>query len=276
MFTPDPAGNQSLKRCLASLIRFRRQRKQQAARQQANANQSINMDAANRVTVGNSQDKECLLRLGLRSSKIIVLPYGLTESHKLRLSQCGPSLPKSDPVIVFLGTFDYRKGCLDFSEIFRHVLQSFPAARLKLIGTKGMCQNRGSVYRFFPKTMHDRIAVIPTFEPEALPDLLNGCAAGLFPSYREGFGIGVVEMLAAGLPVVAYDAPGPCDILPEEWLAPRGNSRDLAEKLLTLLNHTISPALIERARSTADHFLWRKIALETHRAYTKALNAKGA
>ena len=33
-------------------------------------------------------------------------------------------------------------------------------------------------------------------------------SAGAFPSHCEGFPFGVLEMLAAGLPVVAYRAPG--------------------------------------------------------------------
>ena len=58
---------------------------------------------------------------------------------------------------------------------------------------------------------------------------------GLFPSYFEGFPFGVLEMLAAGLPVAAYDAPGAPMMVPAEWLAPRGDAHALAARLAWML-----------------------------------------
>lgn len=269
---PDPQPPASIRSRLGNLRRLLKQWVGLKAADQSTRNQEWHFAHADRITVGNSKDKARLIQLGIPQSKILVIPYGLTDPHLKRLLTCTPSLETDEPTLAFLGTFDYRKGCLDFAEIYDQLAARFPGLQLKLIGTSGMCPDASAVYRFFPQRIHGRITVIPCFEPEELPGILDGCSAGLFPSYREGFGIGVVEMLAAGLPVVAYDAPGPCDILPEAWLAPRGDRLGLVERLIAVLNDSDRTVLIQRARSTAERFLWSDIVRETHRTYGEALS----
>ena len=62
-------------------------------------------------------------------------------------------------------------------------------------------------------TSRKALSCRPTFEEADLPSLLADCAVALFPSYVEGFGLAVLEQLAAGLPTIAYDVPGPRQIL---------------------------------------------------------------
>lgn len=272
-FSKDPTPPLSLKSRLSSVLSARSQAKRGKILSQAFLNQQTNIRDSNLTTVGNQKDKECLIQLGVSASKIVVLPYGLTDSHKEHLFQCTPSQEQNGhPTIAFIGTFDYRKGCLDWSDIFTHISKYFPLAQLKLIGTRGMCQDAKDVLRFFPKNTHDRISVIPTFKPTMLPNLLDNCSVGVFPSYREGFGIGVVEMLAAGLPVLAYDAPGPCDILPNEWLVSKGDRVCLAKTIVSLLHEPEWLPLIKQARATAQKFLWSQIARQTCDIYEGALH----
>lgn len=44
-------------------------------------------------------------------------------------------------------------------------------------------------------------------EPEEIPEILDSCDFGLMPSKAEGFGLGAVECMARGLPVLALDIP---------------------------------------------------------------------
>ena len=73
---------------------------------------------------------------------------------------------------------------------------------------------------YFPKKLRGYIEVIPQFHPDELPILLSSCSLGIFPSYLEGFAFGVLEMLAAALPVIAYDTPGAPMMVPEQYLVP--------------------------------------------------------
>jgi len=51
----------------------------------------------------------------------------------------------------------------------------------------------------------------------------------------EGFLFGVLEMLVAVVPVIAYDAPGPHVMLPPEYSVPVGVVGDLADRVCDLL-----------------------------------------
>ena len=55
-------------------------------------------------------------------------------------------------------------------------------------------------------------------------------------------------MLAASLPVLAYDAPGPPMMLPGQFLVPRGAARELASKVVALLTN---PDQLSAARTWA-------------------------
>ena len=82
------------------------------------------------------------------------------------------------------------------------------------------------------------IELVSDYQPDELPALLANCTVGAFPSYVEGFGLAVIEQLAAGLPTVAYDTPGPRGILERElpeMLIPSGDVAAFASALTRLL-----------------------------------------
>lgn len=236
-----------------------------------------NMHQADLINVANSADKKCLIPLGFNAQKIIVIPYGLTKKGATSLASCIKTRNiQPAPRIAFIGTFDFRKGALDFPEIVKIVADEIPNVRFRLLGTKGMMQTREKVLSWFPKKLHKHLEIHPTFEPKDLPGLLTDCHVGMFPSYREGFGIAVVEMLGAGLPVIAYDVPGPCDILPSDWLIPSGEKQKMAEQLIELLQSDNPAYNQSRALERSQQFDWTQIAVDTINIYKKHLKSKNS
>lgn len=225
---------------------------------------------ADLVNVANSRDREVLIRDGIAPEKIRVLPYGLNDSRRVQLEAIPRMQVDPDRAhLVFVGTFDFRKGCLDIVEVFLRYARHHPRAELHLLGTRGLMTSPQQVLGFFPRSLRSRIKVVESFSEEELPELLAQADIGLFPSYWEGFGISVVEQLAAGIPVVAYDAPGPCDILPAEWLVPPGDVQGMTERLLKLASER-DP---ERARTQAKRFRWETIGEQTVAAYAHAIQS---
>jgi glycosyltransferase involved in cell wall biosynthesis len=241
-----------------------------------------NQHAANRVRADitgkqadlfltlNSQDRDTLIRYGYDGSKVVVVGLGL---HPPRFAALGRASLEvhATPIVAFVGTFDYRKGCLDMPKIARGVIKAIPNAKFRLIGTAGLFQTEAQVLAHFPPKLRPSIEVIARFKPDELPALLESCSAGVFPSYIEGFGFGVLEMLAAGLPVIAYDAPGPPDMLPAKYLTRRGDVAATSAALVDLLK---DPVRLKQARTDsrelARSFTWSRAAQQTLDALTAA------
>src|SRR5690606_32306308 len=99
---------------------------------------------------------------------------------------------------------------------------------------------------------------------------------GAFPSYHEGFMLAVLELLAAALPVVAYDAHGASDALPPERLVPRGDADALADALAALLSDPDGLAEARRAaRASALTYRWPAVAEQTEAFYEAARRRLG-
>jgi glycosyltransferase involved in cell wall biosynthesis len=225
---------------------------------------------ADLINVPNDEDRARLMQSGIPPDKIVVIPYGIWRSQWPQ-SAAQPGDPGS-PTMVFLGTFDYRKGCLDLVDFAKGVFAQIPGSRLKLLGTRGMVQTEAQVRAFFPRKYRDRIEIVPKFQGRDLPALLRGATLGIFPSYLEGFGMAVVEMVAAGIPVLAYRVPGPSSILPPSCLVERGDVGALTQRTLRLLGDAGERnRLAHDCARLCQDFDWPAIGQKTSDVYRQAL-----
>lgn len=158
----------------------------------------------------------------------------------------------SVPVLLFLGRLNRDKGVLDLAAAFVRVASRFPEAQLLLVGPdeEGMASAIDNVCA----AVRDRVHLIDfTHQPERFM-----AAADVFclPSYREGFGMVVIEAAAAGLPAVASRIYGVTDAVVDGQtglLHPPGDVAAIAEKLTELLSAPDRcKAMGERARLRAQ------------------------
>ena len=87
--------------------------------------------------------------------------------------------------------------------------------------------------------------------PAALPAYYAGADVFVFPSRTDTFGLVLIEALACGLPVAAYPAPGPLDVIGDSGAGVLGE--DLGEAALAALQ-------VERklCRAHAEGFTWTR------------------
>ena len=236
-------------------------------------NSFLSVREADLVNVSNNKDKELLIKLGTDASKIVVLPYGISEVDYglYDIRNCN----KDNSLICFLGTFDYRKGCLDIPKIFSEVKKSHPDVKLLLLGCGGLFRTEKEILQVFPVQTRSSIQIVLEYSREDLPKHLEKVSLGIFPSYLEGFGFSVIEMIAAGIPVIAYDSPGPSDILPGDYLVPPGDYIALAKKVVGLIENRDAYA---NAKSVLEHrslrYQWPQIAQTTIGAYQQFLRTE--
>jgi glycosyltransferase involved in cell wall biosynthesis len=232
---------------------------------------NLTMHNADLVNVSNAHDKRELIRQGIEAGKIFVAPFGMEAKRRELFDSVSADVPAS-PLVGFVGSFDYRKGAREFGRIAEAVIAAIPQARFRLVGTDGLHRGVEQVKSFFPAAVRSRIEVIPRFEPDQLPSLLGAVSVGVFPSHLEGFGFGVLEMLAAAIPVIAYDAPGPPEMLPPDRLVPPGDHSAMSAKIVALLrNRTELAAARIQARESSKRFRWDSVARQTADAYNAAI-----
>jgi glycosyltransferase involved in cell wall biosynthesis len=223
-----------------------------------------------------NEDEKRALERRRPGAKIIVQPYGLNELERadfVKASQpAGARLARKE--ICFLGMWSVRKGSRDWPDIVRAIWNSVPSALFAFLGT---IMNEEIVLRDLGLSPRDSIRCVTNYDPKELPQLIGSCTVGLFPSYIEGFGLSVLEQLAAGIPTIAYDVPGPRQIFAgaasSQFLVPDGDTEAMVARAAEILrmNENDYAALSAKCRQIADQFRWEQIAADTAGEYCKAL-----
>jgi glycosyltransferase involved in cell wall biosynthesis len=122
----------------------------------------------------------------------------------------------------------------------------------------------------------DRVHRLGRVGDAQLAALYTGCLAVCVPSLAEGFGLTVLEGLAAGAPVVASDLPVLREVAgdaavyatpgePEAWTA-------ALERLVG--DGGLRRDLAARGAAAAAPFTWQRTAASTRGAYERARNAE--
>jgi len=93
--------------------------------------------------------------------------------------------------------------------------------------------------------------------------LMHQASAFAFPSLQEGFGIVLLEAMAAGLPVVVYDLPVFREFLKDGehgYVVPLNDHAQMADRLLGLLqNDSLRHEISERNVQYARQFTWERV-----------------
>ena len=261
IIVPTPEGLRAM------LGRAARGRQRRALRAFTVTAATRTLQQADLVNVSNHDDKAELLKRGIEEEKIVVLPYGISAARRALFDQIACESP-ADPLVAFVGTFDYRKGAKEFPFLVSEIVRQCPQARFKLMGVKGMFPTAEAVAACFPPALRARMEIVPAYKPDALPALLADCSLGVFPSYMEGFPFGVLEMLAACVPVIAYDAPGATMMLDAAYLVPRGDAGAMSRKAAALLADATRLAQARVwAQARSRQFDWAEIAQRTAYIY---------
>ncbi|MCS1408337.1 MAG: N-acetyl-alpha-D-glucosaminyl L-malate synthase [Verrucomicrobia subdivision 3 bacterium] len=195
--------------------------------------------------------------LGLQASKVSQVGCGLDFSE----IDAVPEMEKRYDV-VFLGRVHEQKGVFELPEVWARVVASVPEAKLVVIGEG---PHRLKIQQFFEEKDLDASVTFVGGVPEKRKNaLLAASRIGLSLSYEEGWGLSVMECLAAGLPVVAYDLPVFRSVFSEQLeMVQVGDAQAAAKQLIDLVRHPERQRdMGERGRQFVRRFDYRAVAQE--------------
>lgn len=121
------------------------------------------------------------------------------------------SAADGETFFVVLGTIEGRKNHKLLLRVWQDLLeragrQAGPASvpKLLMVGRRGW--QADDVFELLDTVdFNERVVEAGALDDRALASVLGGACALLFPTFEEGFGIPLVEALAAGVPVLASD-----------------------------------------------------------------------
>jgi glycosyltransferase involved in cell wall biosynthesis len=120
--------------------------------------------------------------------------------------------------------------------------------------------------------LEDQVRFLGRIGQQELMQKMAEADIGVFPSYREMMPFSVLEMMATGLPVVAYEAGGVADSLESGrsgYLVPIGHKEMFLNRLTHLLDHPLETRTMGKAarERVETHFALEVVAAKLIEVY---------
>ena len=212
-------------------------------------------------------------RLGVSRDRIHVIEHALTVDP-------GDSASKTDVIkrlgltdrafVLYVGTLEPRKNLVRLIGAFEELAADDAELKLVLAGAPGW-RYEPIADRIAGSTVHDRILLPGYLSRADVATLLGGCTAFCYPSLYEGYGMPVLDAMAAGAPVVTSrttslpQAAGGAAILVDPL-----SERDIAQGLRRAVAER--DRLVAAGRERVASRTWADVAREHVEVYAWALS----
>lgn len=182
-----------------------------------------------RVACRNARRVTCLSREGRRfladngyvpGDRVVTVAHSVHDRFFLE-----PRTARPVRTLLFVGQWLAIKGVATLRAAFVELARRHPDLRLVCAGTLVAAADVTSA---FPDDVRARVSVLPRVDQQSLVDVYRDADVFVFPSSYEGFGVAVLEAMAAALPIVATATGVAADALADHESARLVPPRDVA------------------------------------------------
>jgi hypothetical protein len=218
--------------------------------------EKVEHELADRIVVGSQFAKNTLIGQGVPAEKIRILPYGVGKEFVAAGEKRARDGKEGKIRFLFLGQLTQRKGMQFLLEAWKDL----PSGKAELVlmggGQRwGWKKQAGAGVTFIGQASRDRV-----LEEMGRSDVL------VLPSLFEGFGLVILEAMAAGLTVIATQNTGGPDVIgegKEGFVVPAGDAEALREKMEWFIQNPEKANEMGRAaHRKAKEYTWEKYGAE--------------
>jgi len=226
------------------------------------------------ITASEHAGGEIAQAYGIEPERIYVVPLGVDEvftpgeSSEEALAELGVARP----FVLAVGTLQPRKNLEAAISAFERLAADRPDLNLVIAGGGGWGE-RSTAERIRRSPAGDRVVLTGHVDDSQLLALYRATQCFVFPSRYEGFGLPVLEAMAAGAPVVCSDRTSLPEVAGDAATLVSPDDIEGLERAIRRV--AASPEaraeMVERGLAQASRFTWERCAVETVAVYRAAI-----
>ncbi|MBZ5561035.1 MAG: glycosyltransferase family 4 protein [Acidobacteriia bacterium] len=206
--------------------------------------------------------------------RIRVIPEGVDFPSRLltqeeRARERDQHVGTAKEMILCVGVLQTRKNTINALRALELLPERY---RMVLAGGDG--HGSEAIHEYLRRPgLSSRVRVLGHVSDVELSTLYQSASVLLFPSLEEGFGLPILEAMAAGLPVVAAQTSSLPEVGGDAALYADPNDPACLAELVTRAceDQPLRHKMIEQGLARAREFTWARTALETLRVYDEVV-----
>lgn len=217
-----------------------------------------------------TDDAREIMELGASWKKIRLIPNGI-DTNKFK-----PSKYKEDKAVTWVGRYVNEKGVEYLLQSVKLVAHKVKGIHFTLIGY-GPLKTKMRLLARQLMIPPESLSFTESLSRQEIAQRLSTSCIFVFPSLKEGMPLALLEAMATGNAVVAFDIPGVNKIIRDKYnglLVPVKDTVALANAILLLLNDAaLREMLSKNARATVENnFSITNALTELDKAYAEAVS----